>query len=105
VALSFNLSPGVSLGNAVQNMQLAETEIGEPAMLETTFQSTASEFQKSLSTQPLLIANCRLYRPWRPLQIASSIRSSHFAAAHLRGKKDQPSQKPPCGGSSAFFRS
>jgi AcrB/AcrD/AcrF family len=31
VVLSFNLSPGVSLGNAVQNIQQAETEIGKPA--------------------------------------------------------------------------
>jgi multidrug efflux pump subunit AcrB len=56
VTLSFNLSPGVSLGTAVQNIQQAETEIGKPATVETTFQGTASEFQKSLSTQPLLVA-------------------------------------------------
>jgi hydrophobe/amphiphile efflux-1 (HAE1) family protein len=56
VTLSFNLSPGVSLGTAVQSIEQAETEIGKPATVETTFQGTASEFQKSLSTQPLLIA-------------------------------------------------
>jgi hydrophobe/amphiphile efflux-1 (HAE1) family protein len=56
VTLSFNLSPDVSLGNAVESIQRAENEIGKPATLETTFQGTASEFQKSLSTQPLLIA-------------------------------------------------
>jgi hydrophobe/amphiphile efflux-1 (HAE1) family protein len=56
VTLSFNLSPGVSLGNAVETIQRAENEIGKPPTLETTFQGTASEFQKSLSTQPLLIA-------------------------------------------------
>jgi multidrug efflux pump subunit AcrB len=56
VTLSFNLSSGVSLGDAVQSIQQAETEIGKPATLETTFQGTASEFQKSLSTQPLLVA-------------------------------------------------
>jgi hydrophobe/amphiphile efflux-1 (HAE1) family protein len=56
VTLSFNLSPGVSLGNAVESIQRAENELGKPATLETTFQGTASEFQKSLSTQPLLIA-------------------------------------------------
>ncbi len=56
VTLSFNLAPGVSLGNAVQSIQRAENETGKPATLETTFQGTASEFQKSLSTQPLLIA-------------------------------------------------
>jgi hydrophobe/amphiphile efflux-1 (HAE1) family protein len=56
VTLSFNLSSGVSLGAAVQSIQQAETEINKPATLETTFQGTASEFQKSLSTQPLLVA-------------------------------------------------
>ena len=56
VTLSFNLSPGVSLGSAVESIQQAEKELGKPATLETTFQGTASEFQKSLSTQPLLIA-------------------------------------------------
>jgi hydrophobe/amphiphile efflux-1 (HAE1) family protein len=56
VTLSFNLAPNVSLGAAVQSIQQAEAEIGKPATLQTSFQGTASEFQKSLSTQPLLIA-------------------------------------------------
>jgi hydrophobe/amphiphile efflux-1 (HAE1) family protein len=56
VTLSFNLAPNVSLGAAVQSIQQAESEIGKPATLQTSFQGTASEFQKSLSTQPLLIA-------------------------------------------------
>jgi multidrug efflux pump subunit AcrB len=56
VTLSFNLSWDVSLGTAVESIKQAETEVGKPATLETTFQGTASEFQKSLSTQPLLIA-------------------------------------------------
>jgi multidrug efflux pump subunit AcrB len=40
----------------VQSIQQAETAMGKPTTLETTFQGTASEFQKSLSTQPLLVA-------------------------------------------------
>nr|CAJ01669.1 fragment, putative acrb/acrd/acrf family protein [Methylocapsa acidiphila] len=56
VTLSFNLKPGVSLGQAVEGVQQAEKEIGLPPTLQTSFQGTAQEFQNSLSTQPLLIA-------------------------------------------------
>jgi hydrophobe/amphiphile efflux-1 (HAE1) family protein len=56
VTLSFNLAPGYSLGDAVQAIQKAETEIGKPNTLQASFQGTAQEFQISLSTQPLLIA-------------------------------------------------
>ena len=56
VTLSFNLAPNMSLGGAVQAIQQAEQDLGKPPTLQTSFQGTASEFQKSLSTQPLLIA-------------------------------------------------
>jgi multidrug efflux pump subunit AcrB len=56
VTLSFNLAPNESLGTAVQAIQQAETTLGVPPTLQTSFQGTASEFQKSVSTQPLLIA-------------------------------------------------
>ena len=56
VTLSFNLAPNVSLGQAVQEVQQAEKTLGVPPTLQTSFQGTAQEFQRSLSTQPLLIA-------------------------------------------------
>ena len=56
VTLSFNLTPGYSLGQAVQAIQKAEAEVGKPDTLQASFQGTAQEFQVSLSTQPLLIA-------------------------------------------------
>ena len=56
VTLSFNLAPDASLGAAVEQIQHAEQELRKPPTLQTSFQGTASEFQKSLSTQPLLIA-------------------------------------------------
>ena len=55
ITLSFNLAPGVSLGQAVDAIGKAETEMGKPATLTASFQGTAQEFQASLSTQPLLI--------------------------------------------------
>ncbi|MFO1059813.1 MAG: multidrug efflux RND transporter permease subunit [Dongiaceae bacterium] len=56
VTLSFNLSPGTTLGQAVTAIQKAEASIGKPATLSGTFQGTAQAFQSSLSTMPLLIA-------------------------------------------------
>jgi len=56
VTLSFNLRPGVSLGQAVEMIEQVEKEIGKPATLQTSFQGTAQEFQSSLATQPILIA-------------------------------------------------
>src|SRR6202034_3202767 len=56
VTLSFNLAPGTSLGQAVEEIQKGAAEVGLPDTVQTSFQGTASEFQRSLSTQPLLIA-------------------------------------------------
>ncbi|MCJ2126328.1 efflux RND transporter permease subunit [Methylobacterium sp. J-077] len=56
VTLSFNLAPGVSLGQAVDRIKAAQAEIGAPPTLQSSFQGTAQEFQTSLATQPLLIA-------------------------------------------------
>ncbi len=56
VTLSFNLAPGVALGEAVTAIQGVEASMDKPATLQTSFQGTAQEFQKSLATQPILIA-------------------------------------------------
>jgi multidrug efflux pump subunit AcrB len=55
VTLSFNLAPGVALGEAVAAVQEAERQIGAPASIRASFQGTAQAFQASLRTQPLLI--------------------------------------------------
>src|SRR5205814_5809310 len=55
VTLSFNLAPGVSLGDAVQAIQGAEQDMGLPASIHAEFQGTAQAFQNSLSNEPLLI--------------------------------------------------
>ena len=55
VTLSFNLAPGVSLGDAVQAIQGAERDLGLPASIHAEFQGTAQAFQNSLSNEPLLI--------------------------------------------------
>ncbi|WP_047306006.1 multidrug efflux RND transporter permease subunit [Pseudomonas fluorescens] len=53
--LSFNLAPGVALGDAVILLQQAKNEIGMPAAISGNFQGAAQAFQSSLASQPYLI--------------------------------------------------
>jgi multidrug efflux pump len=55
VTISFNLSPGVSLGQATDAIDRAERSIGFPSSISASFQGTAAAFQSSLSSEPLLI--------------------------------------------------
>ncbi|MEH6417774.1 multidrug efflux RND transporter permease subunit [Pseudomonas sp. CGJS7] len=55
VNISFNLAPGVALGDAVDAVERAQAEIGMPAGVSGSFQGSAQAFQDSLATQPLLI--------------------------------------------------
>ncbi|PYC00598.1 acriflavine resistance protein B [Pseudomonas protegens] len=53
--LSFNLAPGVALGDAVILLDQAKSEIGMPAAISGNFQGAAQAFQSSLASQPYLI--------------------------------------------------
>ena len=55
VNLSFNLAPGVSLGEATKAIEQAEQEINLPRSINTSFQGTAAAFHNSLSSEPWLI--------------------------------------------------
>lgn len=55
VTISFNLKPGVALGDAVAAIQKMEKDTGKPASLATSFQGNAQAFQASLKGTPLLI--------------------------------------------------
>ncbi|MEP6643719.1 MAG: multidrug efflux RND transporter permease subunit [Acidobacteriaceae bacterium] len=55
VTLSFNLAPGVSLGDATKAIDQAEAEVVLPASIRTSFQGTAAAFRNSLSSEPWLI--------------------------------------------------
>jgi multidrug efflux pump len=55
VTLSFNLSPGSSLGAAVAAIQRAEKKIGLPETVSPTFSGSAAEFRSSLQSEPFLI--------------------------------------------------
>ncbi len=56
VTISFNLAPGVALGDATTQIEAARAELGLPASVITSFSGTAQVFQDSLRGQGALIA-------------------------------------------------
>jgi HAE1 family hydrophobic/amphiphilic exporter-1 len=55
VTISFNLRPGVALGDAVKKITKLVGELHLPASLTTNFQGTAQEFQKSMKGMWVLL--------------------------------------------------
>jgi multidrug efflux pump len=55
VTISFNLVPGVALGDAVNTIGAATREMGLPASIRSGFSGTAQAFEASLASEPLLI--------------------------------------------------
>ena len=88
--ISFNLSPGVSLGQATEMVEQARQELGAPPTLTGSFQGTAQAFQQSLSSEPILIAAALLavyvilgvlYESYiHPLTILSTLPSAGLGA-------------------------
>ncbi len=56
VTISFNLTNGASLGDAVNAIAKLEQQLGTPASLQGSFQGNAAAFQSSLESEPYLIA-------------------------------------------------
>jgi len=56
VTLSFNLPVGVALGQAVDAIKAAESEMRLPSTIRGSFSGTAQAFQESLANEPILIA-------------------------------------------------
>ncbi|HLI83150.1 MAG TPA: multidrug efflux RND transporter permease subunit [Bryobacteraceae bacterium] len=54
--ISFNLLPGVALGDAVNAINRVALEVGLPPTIQTGFAGTAQAYQDSLKNEPLLIA-------------------------------------------------
>ncbi len=55
VTISFNLLPGVSLGDAVDKIKTLEQEVRVPVSLNTSLQGTAQAFQSSLQGLGMLL--------------------------------------------------
>src|SRR5580658_3431523 len=54
--ISFNLQPGVALGDAVEAITRAAASVGLPRSIQTRFAGTAQAYQDSLGNEPILIA-------------------------------------------------
>jgi multidrug efflux pump len=54
--ISFNLRPGIALGDAVDSINAAAQKVGLPPTIHTGFAGTAQAYQQSLGSEPLLIA-------------------------------------------------
>ena len=90
VTLSFNLAPGMSLGQAVERIGQMTDGLRLPATVRGSFQGTAQAFQSSMTTMPLLIAAAiivvyivlgMLYESYvHPLTILSSLPSAGVGA-------------------------
>ncbi|WP_020180147.1 multidrug efflux RND transporter permease subunit [Methylopila sp. M107] len=98
VTLSFNLAPGVALGQATAAIENTMRGLGAPASMIGSFAGTAQAFQKSISTVPLLILAALvavyiilgvLYESFvHPLTILSTLPSAGVGALgilHLAG--------------------
>jgi len=90
VTISFNLAPGVSLGQATAAIESAERTIGFPPSITASFQGTAAAFQDSQSNMLVLIITAlaavyivlgMLYESYiHPITILSTIPSAGVGA-------------------------
>jgi multidrug efflux pump len=90
VTISFNLAPGISLGEAVSAIETTRRDLGMPAAIEARFQGAARAFQASLANEPLLILAAVvtvyivlgvLYESWiHPVTILSTLPSAGVGA-------------------------
>jgi multidrug efflux pump len=90
VTISFNLAPGISLGQATLAINNAEQSIGFPSTIQASFQGTAAAFQDSLSSELVLIITAlitvyivlgMLYESYiHPITILSTIPSAGVGA-------------------------
>ena len=55
MTVSFNLAPGVSLGQATKEIETTQQKLGMPQSVHGQFSGTLEAFQQSLDTEPYLI--------------------------------------------------
>jgi multidrug efflux pump len=60
VTIAFNLAPGVSLGEAEQEISRLQQQMGMPSSIRGQFAGTAEAYQKSMSSEPFLILGALL---------------------------------------------
>ena len=90
VTISFNLAPGIALGQATDAIEKAERSIGIPPTIQASFQGTAAAYQDSRSNMLVLIITAvaavyivlgMLYESYiHPITILSTIPSAGVGA-------------------------
>jgi hydrophobe/amphiphile efflux-1 (HAE1) family protein len=90
VTISFNLAPGIALGQATDAIEKAESTIGFPSTIQASWQGTAQAFQDSRSNMLILILTAlgavyivlgMLYESYiHPITILSTIPSAGVGA-------------------------
>ena len=90
ITLSFNLAPGVSLSDAVKQINQTEADMQMPATIQAAFAGTAAAFTQSLKNEPILIFVALitvfivlgvLYESWiHPITILSTLPSAGVGA-------------------------
>jgi multidrug efflux pump len=90
VTISFNLAPGIALGQATDAIEKAERSIGFPATIQASWQGTAQAFQDSRANMLILIITAvgavyivlgMLYESFvHPITILSTIPSAGVGA-------------------------
>jgi len=90
VTISFNLAPGISLGQATLAINKTERTISFPSSIQASFQGTAAAFMDSLSSEKYLIATAliavyivlgMLYESYiHPITILSTLPSAGVGA-------------------------
>ena len=60
VTVSFNLAPGVSLGQATSEIDRIQQKLGMPQSVHGEFSGTLQAFQQSLTTEPYLVLTAML---------------------------------------------
>ncbi len=88
--ISFNLAPGVALGDAVSAIEAQARKVGLPPTVQTFFAGNAQAYQESLRNEPILIAAAlaavyivlgMLYEScWHPITILSTLPSAGVGA-------------------------
>jgi multidrug efflux pump subunit AcrB len=91
ITISFNLTAGVALGDAVEAIEEATAKLGIPESIHGTFLGTAQAFQASLANEPILILAAlisvyivlgMLYESYiHPITILSTLISAGVGAA------------------------
>jgi hydrophobe/amphiphile efflux-1 (HAE1) family protein len=113
VTLSFNLAPGIALGQAVERIQALQRELRLPPTVDGAFMGTAQAFQASMSSTPILVAAAilvvyivlgMLYESYiHPITILSALPSAGVGALLGLIFWPRPNYSPPSIGFADFL--